>query len=146
MIRRRDVRAGLRAQAPRVHRALEHLVASELEPGGIEEPEDAVVAPGRAGADLADAVGRRDRFERGHQRAADAVTLLVRAHADHLEPQRRRLAPELAGELPREHVSREPAAVVHRELAMQLGTSLRRAQPALEVRAARAPRELRVPV
>jgi hypothetical protein len=142
VVRRRDARPGLRAEAACVHRALEDLVAPELEPGRIQEPEDPVVAPRRARADLADALRRRRRLERRDQRVADAVALFVRAHADHLEPQRRLLAPELAGEFAGEQVAGEPAGVVHGELPVQIRTRLGGAQPALEVGAARAAREL----
>jgi hypothetical protein len=139
VIGRLDVGRVLRAEASGVHRAVEHLVPSEIEARRVQEAQDAMVAPGGGGPDRPDAVGACGRLERVHQLVPDAAASLVLADADRLEPQRRLGEAELAGEPPGEHVARELAAVVHAELDVERRLDLGRPQPALEVGAAGAP-------
>ena len=78
------------------------------------------------------------------QRAADALALRRRRHADHLETQPGLGAAELALEHARQGVPAERAALLGRELDVQFRLAQRRGQPPLEIGAPGAAGHLRV--
>jgi hypothetical protein len=142
LARERRVLAG--DDAARVHRAVDHVVAPEMESGVIEESQQTDVAPGGQGPDLVDAELLCFVFEPREQALAQSLALPLGRHADDLQAQCRIGAAELALEPAPEHIACQRAILLNSELQMQRRLTQRGLKAALEVAATRAPGDARI--
>ena len=141
---RRFNRLLARAQRARVHRALEDLHRRERVAEAVNEAQHGVVAPGCTGPQFCDGPLFRLVFQRDMKRAPDAATLRCLRHANHLDTKPPSTAAKLALEDATEGMATQRAALLRRQLQVQLRLAQRRRQAPLEIGAPSAAGKLRI--